>query len=340
VGDVSLTRGWFVAALAVAGCYKPTPPAGAPCSTSGECPSGLTCTAGRCTTGDAPSDAPAGDANPVDAAPVDAAHVDAAHVDARPIDSGNSNDLDGDGVPNTSDNCPTTANADQADEDGDRVGDVCDPCPTSVNNTDTDHDGVGDDCDPHPGSAMDHLILFEGFNHGIPTGWVTLGAWTAGSGELTVTAGDNAIAALGDTIELTGHETISSHAVVTTIASDQADPRSVGVVDDYSEPSGVGCEVFINALTAAPDVALVNTTSGAELGSQPIDMSVGDTDLFVERRDGSAFECAGTRIAAGSANESQTVSGTSTLSNLPSKFSLRVHGVGARYQYVMIVGDD
>ena len=38
-------------------------------------------------------------------------------------------DLDGDGVADGDDNCPTVANADQADVDGDGVGDACDPCP-------------------------------------------------------------------------------------------------------------------------------------------------------------------------------------------------------------------
>jgi hypothetical protein len=35
-------------------------------------------------------------------------------------------DTDGDGVPNASDNCPTVANADQADADGDGLGNACD----------------------------------------------------------------------------------------------------------------------------------------------------------------------------------------------------------------------
>ncbi|MBI5508788.1 MAG: thrombospondin type 3 repeat-containing protein [Deltaproteobacteria bacterium] len=38
-------------------------------------------------------------------------------------------DADLDGVPDSTDNCPTTANADQADSDADGMGDVCDPCP-------------------------------------------------------------------------------------------------------------------------------------------------------------------------------------------------------------------
>jgi len=39
------------------------------------------------------------------------------------------NDRDHDGVSNTSDNCPDTANTDQADTDSDGKGDVCDACP-------------------------------------------------------------------------------------------------------------------------------------------------------------------------------------------------------------------
>lgn len=75
-------------------------------------------------------------------------------------------DLDGDGLPNVYDNCPSTPNPGQEDEDGDLVGSACDNCPAVPNpyqqDTDLDWqghlapDGVGDACDncpkePNPG---------------------------------------------------------------------------------------------------------------------------------------------------------------------------------------------
>jgi thrombospondin type 3 repeat protein len=72
-------------------------------------------------------------------------------------------DRDGDGVPDSADNCPDTPNADQRDTDHDGQGDACDPdddndqvadqndnCPTTANpdQRDTDGDGQGDACDP------------------------------------------------------------------------------------------------------------------------------------------------------------------------------------------------
>ena len=63
-------------------------------------------------------------------------------------------DADNDGVLDLVDNCPTTANPDQADTDGDGIGDACDNCPAVANadQADTDGDGIGDVCEPTDGA--------------------------------------------------------------------------------------------------------------------------------------------------------------------------------------------
>nr|MBN2277291.1 thrombospondin type 3 repeat-containing protein [candidate division Zixibacteria bacterium] len=58
-------------------------------------------------------------------------------------------DIDCDGLADDLDNCPSTANPDQADSDSDGTGDVCDICPLDPDN-DADGDGVCGDIDNCP----------------------------------------------------------------------------------------------------------------------------------------------------------------------------------------------
>jgi hypothetical protein len=62
-------------------------------------------------------------------------------------------DTDNDGVPDVEDNCPLTANPDQADFDNDGVGDVCD---------DSDNDGYSDAVDSCPNSPFGAMIDANG----------------------------------------------------------------------------------------------------------------------------------------------------------------------------------
>jgi hypothetical protein len=103
-------------------------------------------------------------------------------------------DVDGDGIANADDNCPTVFNPGQEDadhdgfgdacdacphlatssnhdEDGDGVGDECDACPQIADfQDDADHDGVGDACDPDPVAAS--VLTFDPF--------ITLDPWQPG----------------------------------------------------------------------------------------------------------------------------------------------------------------
>jgi hypothetical protein len=108
-------------------------------------------------TGGDGADGPVGDGGGGTAA--DAA-VDGAMVD------GPTDDLDGDGVLNAADNCPTVGNSEQWNEDGDLTGDACDLCPhLAGDEADGDQDGVGDRCDPATTASVPshRWSLFEGF---------------------------------------------------------------------------------------------------------------------------------------------------------------------------------
>ncbi len=114
--------------------------------------------------------------------------------DASTLDSpdapGPPGDRDGDGVPDTTDNCPDVANADQHDFDGDGHGDVCDHCPhlASTTDPDGDGDGVGDACDPRPTTAGDHTVLFAGFYSSADiAGWTQVDTWSVTGGQLVQT---------------------------------------------------------------------------------------------------------------------------------------------------------
>ncbi len=78
------------------------------------------------------------------------ANADQADIDGDGLGDVCDDDMDGDELLNEDDNCPQVANADQADADGDGVGDACDNCPDKANpdQADQNDDGIGDACDP------------------------------------------------------------------------------------------------------------------------------------------------------------------------------------------------
>lgn len=106
-----------------------------------------------------------GSGNPGLTAAVDGFVWSGTTYDFEPVE-----DSDGDGLNDPDDNCPATANADQADADHDGLGDACDDdsdgdgvanaadnCPTTPNpsQSDLDHDGRGTACDDLNGNGKD-----------------------------------------------------------------------------------------------------------------------------------------------------------------------------------------
>ena len=70
------------------------------------------------------------------------------------------------------DNCPTDANADQADADADSAGDVCDLCFGDNGTGDADSDGTCADQDCDDGDPLDVCLVFnDGFESGDTTAW-------------------------------------------------------------------------------------------------------------------------------------------------------------------------
>jgi hypothetical protein len=110
-------------------------------------------------------------------------------------------DTDGDGVADEDDNCPNTANADQADNDNDGLGNVCDPTPDGVTpppSNDRDNDGIPNASDNCPDTANPDQA--DADNDGI--GDVCDSTPTPPA--LTVDAGATQAATGGQTVVLTG----------------------------------------------------------------------------------------------------------------------------------------
>jgi hypothetical protein len=249
-------------------------------------------------------------------------------------DAANPNDLDGDGVDNAVDNCPTTANPDQDNEDGDRFGDACDPCPPYADAmpvVDTDLDGVSDACDPNPTIPTETITRFEGFAHA-PTTGLRDGNWTFSGGAAHVTS------TLNELSGLTWTSTTTSETVSTRVTIDQlygaGVARPVGVVHQLHEPTddGLMCVFGINP-SNAPVVAIADNATTAALTSTMLpggSVSVGSMSTLTSTRTTNAYRCISDLAAL-------ALTASSPLRSVPNQVGLFTRSAAASFAWVLIV---
>lgn len=264
----------------------------------------------------------------------DETNLDAAGTTA----DSSSNDLDGDGVVDSIDNCPTIRNADQNDEDADTRGDVCDPCPISPSNLDGDGDGVGDDCDPNPTVVGEVMVRFDGFGSAASlTDWIAFGddgSWTVTpQGTLHfVPTGDIAPSGLASLVEVAPPLTITTRA---TSSNPMAGNTTLSIIDGLELGPIDGEKCGLGVLDADPPLFKSGTFAG---NSSFTEQNVGwsgpavsnEAVTIVLRRFGDLLSCVGTQ------GTSQAVA-TQTSTRGSGRYGFRVRRVEADFDYLMVV---
>lgn len=225
-------------------------------------------------------------------------------------------DTDGDGIVDSSDNCPTIANADQADADHDGLGDACDTfdnrdddsdgiangadnCPTraNANQADADSDGRGDVCDGYE-ATISPASLAAGERKTLT---VTLTSRSTGdnlqTAAITAPAGVKVFSSSqgtvsGNTVSLSGLSLADGQSTQVNITVDAACAASSGswttsaVATDYGEVSNT-----LTRLSAVQPLGVTGTCS-LVFATQPQDALVNQSI-----RGGADFDPAGVPFA-------------------------------------------
>jgi hypothetical protein len=232
-------------------------------------------------------------------------------------------DLDHDGIPDVSDNCPQSVNVGQLNEDGDRFGDACDPCPVVADDAppDADDDGVADACDPLPNMFGDQIRYFEGFHAAVPSGWEEIGTWTFSGDGVTSSSASASLAVIAT--DRTRETVSASFTVVTAGAS-----ASAGVIDNKQVAGvpAVGC-----AVTGVPELSVYATTELGNAVTTPYEMSAGTRYTVRLRRDMSSYTCSASGGASASVMKNVTIANAPYLSGITSV------NAAVRFHWFMVV---
>jgi hypothetical protein len=205
-------------------------------------------------------------------------------------------DVDGDGVPNATDNCPDVSNSSQANEDGDRFGDACDPCPPVADGmpvADMDGDGVSDACDPRPATPGDSIAVFEGFaGSAMPPGWSSNCPWTFSGGSARIVSANGLDCYLAIGAAAAAGATVQTH--VTVDGTFGTSFRSAGTLDmfDAAMVRGVQCQ-YVKDSSNANELE-ISDGSGPPIAATGLGMNIamGLTGTPVSTRQGQMYTCA------------------------------------------------
>lgn len=242
-------------------------------------------------------------------------------------------DVDGDGIKNSKDFCNQGPGG-AFDEDGDLVGDECDRCPITrpLATPDTDTDMVDAPCDPDSTVNGDRIVLFEGFNSGLPTGWKMAGNWEFLGGEVIGTPPDAAtLATLSGPLPLV----TTKMAVLGSYRVDRVDTTAtssyVGVTALDKRPAGVSSVSCGGQRAAGADSLLLDTDTGA--APKPFVNLFDSASRYrvAEKLEGITAACS--MIAD---NEQGAVA-QNTAGNAPTEAGVFTRGATARFQYLLVV---
>ncbi len=248
-------------------------------------------------------------------------------------------DLDGDGVLNASDNCPTVANPDQRDHDADGKGDVCDHCPhLAVVDTDSDGDGIGDACDPRPNNGADVRRLWEGFYDATSiVGWNGSGTWSVANGKLQQTSMTANRAGWGPPITVTRAFVMTS-IEVDALSSASSNPQVgvavgvVGQVQRYSCTLEKNQSTNLHTETSWFVVGQGGQNSQSDVAWSPGTFAAGSTATITARVDGGNLGC---RIVQGTTDKSRT----DTIGPVPGGVYLGTENATAKFDYLFVVDE-
>ncbi|MDQ3364868.1 MAG: hypothetical protein M3680_05510 [Myxococcota bacterium] len=242
-------------------------------------------------------------------------------------------DVDGDGLRNDKDFCNGQAGG-EYDEDADGIGDDCDRCPIAPPPATPDRDGDAVDapCDPDSSVAGDSIVVFDGFNAGLPANWKMTGTWEFRGGEVVVaTADPSTVAILSAPLPLV----TTKLAVLAQYRIDTADPAATqnlaGVTAIDRRPAGVSATTCGGSRAGGADSLLLDTDTGASAKPFLNLFNPASRYFVAQKLEGLQAACA--MIA----DAEQGAVNATTGGESPSEAGLVVRGVKARFQYLLVV---